>query len=130
MNLGISSELLPFRAVHHVTVQISYLLRGGAPVGPQPRHRSWRPEHRAIIVGIEIDSWTVHHVWVQNDGGLRSDGRVHCPPDGRTVPGEALVTFGLTSFRIFPATDVEEAAIYAAELEVQLECFRASLDVP
>ena len=80
-------------------------------MGSQPRRRSWSPEHKAIIVGIEMVSWTVHHVWVQHDGSLKSYGRVHYPPEGRTVPGEALVTFGLSSFRIFSGSDVEGSCL-------------------
>ena len=81
---------------------------------------AWGRDYRAIIVGLREGSGSIERLWVQNDGGLSDGGRVHYPPAGRTVLGDAAVVFGLTDPREFPIVELVRADEYAAMLRQRL----------
>jgi hypothetical protein len=66
-------------------------------------------DYRALIVGVQIATGAVKRVWVRNDGGMTDGGPIHYPAAGRTAAGEAIIVFGLTNFRGFPAEDLVAA---------------------
>ena len=81
---------------------------------------AWGRDYQAVIVGLRQGSSSIERLWVQNDGGLSDGGRVHYPPPGRTVMGDAAVVFGLTDPREFPIADLVRADEYAAMLRRRL----------
>ncbi len=78
-------------------------------------------QYRGVIIGIRTDTATVEKVWLQNDSGMSDGGRVHYPSEGRTSAGEAMIVFGLTSFREFSVEEAEPATTYAALLQAELD---------
>ena len=81
---------------------------------------AWGRDYRAVIVGLRQGATIIERLWVQNDGGLSDGGRVHYPPAGRTVLGDAAVVFGLTDPREFPIVELVRADEYAAMLRQRL----------
>ena len=77
-------------------------------------------EYRALTVGVQMATGAINRVWVRNDGGMTDGGPIQYPAAGRTIAGEAIVIFGLTNFREFPAEDLVAAGVYAAMLQDEL----------
>ena len=87
----------------------------------KPRTAVSKRQYDGVIVGVRMETATVDHVWLRSDGGMSAGGRIHFPPEGKTAMGEAMLVFGLTSFRVFPPDDVAARTAYAAKLEAEID---------
>ncbi|TNC49619.1 hypothetical protein FHG66_10955 [Rubellimicrobium rubrum] len=75
----------------------------------------------AVFVGTDTDTGALTVVWVLPDGRMLTMNRTHCLAPGRTAPGEAITTFGLTQFRRFSPRTAQDAWHYALRLARQIE---------
>ncbi len=72
--------------------------------------------HRAVFVGVHMDTGAVKRVWLGLNGSLTDNVVVHQPLPGITAVGAVITVFGLTMFRKFAASDLPAAGDYAAYL--------------
>jgi hypothetical protein len=76
----------------------------------------------SILVGREEGTLNVViALHVRHSSALVSADRVHHIPEGRTSIGEAVTAFRLTQIHVFSADASDEALLYAAHLQAEVQ---------